>query len=38
MGYAADVATAAELAEILDRLAATPAGDTGALAGLARQA
>ena len=33
-----DVATAAELAEILDRLAATPAGDTGALAGLARQA
>jgi hypothetical protein len=30
MGYAADVATAAELAEILDRLAATPAGDTGA--------
>ena len=33
-----DVAAAAGLAEILDRLAATPAGDTGALAGLARQA
>jgi phosphohistidine swiveling domain-containing protein len=33
-----DMAAAAELAEILDRLAATPAGDTGALAGLARQA
>jgi len=33
-----DVAAAAELAEILDRLAATPAGDTDALAGLARQA
>src|SRR5215211_6651922 len=33
-----DVAAAAELAEFLDRLAATRAGDTGALAGLARQA
>jgi phosphohistidine swiveling domain-containing protein len=33
-----DMATAPELAEILDRLAATPAGDTGALAGLAGQA
>src|SRR5512132_3290208 len=33
-----DVAAAAALAEILDRLAATPAGDTGALADLARQA
>ena len=33
-----DVAAAAGLAEILDRLAATPAGDIGALAGLARQA
>jgi phosphoenolpyruvate synthase/pyruvate phosphate dikinase len=33
-----DVATAAALAEILDRLAATPAGDSGALADLARQA
>ena len=33
-----DVAAAAGLAEILDRLAATPAGDTDALAGLARQA
>jgi pyruvate,water dikinase len=33
-----DVATAAGLAELLDRLAATPAGDTSALAGLARQA
>jgi pyruvate,water dikinase len=32
-----DVATAAELAGILDRLAATPAGDTGGLAGLARE-
>jgi pyruvate,water dikinase len=33
-----DVAAAADLAEILDRLAATPPGDTGTLAGLARQA
>jgi pyruvate,water dikinase len=33
-----EVAAAAALAEILDRLATTPAGDTGALAGLARQA
>ena len=33
-----DVATASGLAEILDRLAATPAGDAGALAELARQA
>jgi phosphoenolpyruvate synthase/pyruvate phosphate dikinase len=33
-----DVAAAAGLAEILDRLAATPTGETGALAGLARQA
>jgi pyruvate,water dikinase len=32
-----DVATAAGLAEILERLAATPAGETGALAELARQ-
>jgi len=33
-----DMATAAALTEVLDRLAATPAADTGALAGLARQA